>query len=203
MRTRLLILGCAVLLVASWSFAQANNAQSGDKKKPETIEQRKQNQQDRVANGVKSGQLTAGETKRVEQRQANINQNERQMRAADSGKLTAADRSKLDREQDRASKQIYDDKHNAKTATYGNNQVGQRRENQQERLAQGIKSGQITPGGAAKQEGREQALNHQVSADRQANGGKLTAGQRQSVNQQQNKQSQEIHNEKHNAATGH
>ena len=203
MRTRLFILSCAALMVASWSFAQANNAQSGVKKKPETIEQRKQNQQDRVANGVKSGQLTAGETKRVEQRQANINQNERQMRAADSGKLTAADRSKLDREQERASKQIYDDKHNAKTATYGNNQVGQRRENQQERLAQGIKSGQITPGGAAKQEGREQALNHQVSADRQANGGKLTAGQRQSVNQQQNKQSQEIHNEKHNAATGH
>ena len=60
MRTRLLILGCAVLMVASWSFAQTNNTQGGAKRKPETIEQRKQNQQDRVANGIKSGQLTAG-----------------------------------------------------------------------------------------------------------------------------------------------
>lgn len=79
----------------------------------------------------------------------------------------------------------------------------QRKQDQQNRIAQGIKSGMITPGGAAKQEGREQGLNRQISSERQANGGKLTAAQRQNVNQQQNKQLQQIHNEKHNAKTGY
>ena len=33
-----------------------------------TIQQRKENQQDRIANGVGDGQLTAGETKNLEKR---------------------------------------------------------------------------------------------------------------------------------------
>lgn len=38
-----------------------------------TINQRKENQQDRIAQGVKSGQLTAGETRNLERREASIN----------------------------------------------------------------------------------------------------------------------------------
>jgi len=36
------------------------------------------------------------------------------------------------------SKQIYKDKHNASTQHYGNNKVDKRRENQRERIAQGV-----------------------------------------------------------------
>ena len=61
--------------------------------------------------------------------------------AADDGHLSAADRARLSRQQNRLSERIYDDKHNARTAHYGNNEVGQRRENQQDRIAQGIQSG--------------------------------------------------------------
>jgi hypothetical protein len=39
----------------------------------ETIGQRKENQQDRIAQGVKSGQLTAGETSRLEGRESHLN----------------------------------------------------------------------------------------------------------------------------------
>ncbi len=67
------------------------------------------------------------------------------MRKADDGHLSAADRAKLNQQQNHLSKQIYTDKHNANKAHYGNNEVGQRRENQQDRIAQGIKSGQLTP----------------------------------------------------------
>src|SRR6266436_9335504 len=43
-----------------------------EKPKP-TIAQRKENQQDRIAQGVKSGQLTAGETANLETKEAAIN----------------------------------------------------------------------------------------------------------------------------------
>jgi len=75
------------------------------------INARKENQQDRIAQGVKSGQLTAGETSRLEAREAHINRQEARMKA--NGGLTAADRAKINREQNRTSRAIYRDKHNA------------------------------------------------------------------------------------------
>jgi len=60
--------------------------------------------------------------------------------------LTASEKKQVNRQQNQASKQIYADKHNANTAHYANNKVGQRRENQQDRIAQGVKSGQLTAG---------------------------------------------------------
>lgn len=77
-----------------------------------TINQRKENQQDRIAQGVKSGQLTAGETRNLERREASINREERNMRRADGGHLTRADRAGLNRRQNRVSRSIYRDKHN-------------------------------------------------------------------------------------------
>ncbi len=193
MKTRIFILTSTVVMAASMSFAQTGK----------TIQQRKQNQQDRVANGIKSGQLTAGETKNLEKRETSLNRNERQMRAADGGKLTGADRTQMNRQENHISNKIYQDKHNAQTAHYGNNQVGQRRQNQQTRIANGIKSGQMTPGEAARQENREQGLNREVSGMRQANGGKLTPAEKGLANQQQNRQSRQIYNEKHNDKTGY
>src|ERR1035441_1164902 len=63
----------------------------------ESIQDRKENQQDRIANGVKSGQLTAGETANIEKKESSLNHEEKDMRSLDNGKL----------------KQIYQDKHNS------------------------------------------------------------------------------------------
>src|SRR5271168_231067 len=79
---------------------------------PGTAGQRKANQQARIAQGVKSGQLTAGETANLEHREASVNKEERNMRAANSGKLTAADRTALNNRQNKISNSIYKDKHN-------------------------------------------------------------------------------------------
>lgn len=203
MKIRLLVASSVFVLAVSTSFAQTNAPQTTGTIPHGTIAQRKQNQQDRIANGIDSGQLTAGETKNLERREADLNRNERQMRAADGGHLTAADHSQLNRQENHISQQIYQDKHNARTATYGKGEIGQRRENQQGRIAQGIRSGQMTPGEASRQEGREQGLNRQIAGMRQANGGKLSTGERAYVNQKQNRQSRQIYNEKHNARTGH
>jgi hypothetical protein len=165
-----------------------------------TISQRKENQQDRIANGVASGQLTAGETSRLESKEANLNSEIRTDRQANNGQLTAPEKAQINRQQNRLSGDIYNDKHNAAQQHYGNNEVDARRENQQDRIAQGIRSGQMTAGEAAKTEGHEAAINHEVHADRAANGGHLTNNQKAQVNRQLNKESARIYNQKHNAA---
>jgi hypothetical protein len=165
-----------------------------------SIAQRKDNQQDRIAQGVQSGQLTAGETKGLEQDEAGLNREEHNMRAADDGHLTAGDRATLDSQQNRLSNQIYDDKHNAQTAHYGNNEVGQRRQNQQDRIAQGIRSGQLTARETARLERQQQSINHEDAAMRRADGGKLTAGDKAALNRRQNNASRNIYDKKHNAA---
>src|SRR6266849_5700873 len=187
---------------SSQSSAQSSSpAPEAEKEKKPVIEQRKENQQDRIAQGVKSGQLTAGETATLEKKEAAINKETRTDRAANGGKLTGAEKAQINHQQNQVSKQIYADKHNANTAHYGNNKVGQRRENQQDRIAQGIKSGQLTAGETAKLEKQQQGINKQVATDRKANGGTLTASQKRQVNKEQNKASKNIYRKKHNAKT--
>jgi hypothetical protein len=192
------VISAAILaaMVVPAAFAQTSTSTTTP---PATIQDRKENQQDRIANGVQDGQLTAGETKNLENKEAGINKEEHTMRADDNGKLTTADRTKLNNQQNKLSNNIYQDKHNAATAHYGNNVVGQRRENQQDRVANGIRNGQLTPRETSNLENKEQGVNHEVAGMRQANGGKLTAGDKAVVNHQQNKLSGQIYNKKHNA----
>lgn len=183
------------------SAAPASQAAAPAPKPDPTIGQRKENQQDRIANGVKSGQLTAGETSKLETKEAAINGETKADRAANGGKLTTAEKQQINKQQNQVSKDIYRDKHNANTAQYGNNKVGQRRENQQDRIAQGVKSGQLTAGETAKLENQQKGINQQVKADRAANGGKLTTGEKAQVNHEQNQASRNIYRKKHNART--
>ncbi|MGB6684244.1 MAG: YXWGXW repeat-containing protein [Candidatus Acidiferrum sp.] len=74
--------------------------------------------------------------------------------------------------------------------------VGERAHNQQERIANGVASGKMTPGETAKVENQEHNTNQQVKNDREANGGKLTAKEKKQVNKEQNKTSKEIHKDK-------
>ena len=200
------IVSAALLLMGTVALAQDTPAPSTTTTTPSTapaptVGQRKENQQDRIANGVKSGQLTAGETSNLETKEAAINGETRADRAANGGKLTQAEKQQINGQQIQLSKQIYNDKHNANTAQYGNNKVGQRKENQQDRIAQGVKSGQLTAGETAKLENQQKGINQQVKADRAANGGKLTPGEKQQVNKEQNAASKNIYNKKHDART--
>jgi predicted transglutaminase-like cysteine proteinase len=79
-------------------------------------------------------------------------------------------------------------------------EVGKRRENQQDRIAQGVKSGQLTAGETARLEKNQARINRQIRADRRANGGKLTPQEKAQINHEQNRQSKQIYRAKHNAA---
>jgi len=87
----------------------------------------------------------------------------------------------------------------AAMAARADSPIQQRKDNQQARIAQGVASGQLTAGEAARLEGKEAALNHEERAMRQGNGGKLTPGDRAVIDKQQNKLSGSIYRLKHNA----
>jgi len=193
MKTAAILLAGLVQIALTVSPAFAQQADP-------SIAQRRDNQQERIANGIQNGQLTAGEAERLETREAALNKEQSNMRAADNGHLTAANRATLNRQQNRLSDRISDDKHNERTAHYGDNEVGQRRENQQNRIAQGLRSGQLTAGETARLERQQQSINREDASMRAANDGRLTAGDKAALNQRQNNASRNIYANKHDAA---
>jgi len=78
-------------------------------------------------------------------------------------------------------------------------EVDTREANQQARIAQGVRSGQLTPGETAHLEHKEAGIHREIKQERAANGGHLTAGERAQVNRQQNRVSGQIYRAKHNS----
>jgi len=100
----------AAIAVALLTLAATAHAGTSDP----VIQQREVNQQTRIDQGIRSGQVTPHEAGRLEAQQARIQQNEARMKS--DGTLTKRERTKLTREQNRASRNIYRKKHNNRTA---------------------------------------------------------------------------------------
>lgn len=194
---RISLFGAALAALALPGMAQ--NATDPVPVTSKTIQERKQDQQERIANGVKSGQLTSGEATNLEQKEAGLNREENQMKQQNGGTLNYADKKQLTEQQNGLSKQISADKHNSDVRQAPTTEVGKREMDQQGRIAQGVSSGQLTAGEARNLESGERGINKEIQNDRAANGGKLTNQERAQVNRQQNKMSRQIYNDKHNA----
>ena len=100
------LLTAAMLLAGTSAFAD---------EKEGTIAKRKENQQQRIAQGVKSGALTPKETANLQNKEAKINQETHLERKANGGTLTAKEKAQVNRQQNRVSKSIYNQKHDAQT----------------------------------------------------------------------------------------
>jgi hypothetical protein len=157
---------------------------------------REANQDQRIANGLRSGQMTSGEAAKAERTQSKIDQQVHNDRVANGGKLTPQEHQQVNREQNAASRQIYDSNHNGNTVKP--NAVDNREANQQQRTANGLRSGQMTSGEAARTNKNQAKVAQQVHNERTANGGALNAQQKQQVNREQNRNSKQINNENHN-----
>jgi hypothetical protein len=96
----------SILAIATGVVMMIGTASAGE------IAQRKESQQGRIKQGVKSGQLTARETSHLERKEANINRETRADRGANGGKLTPGEKAQVNRQQNHVSKDIYRDKHN-------------------------------------------------------------------------------------------
>ena len=78
------------------------------------VKEREENQQDRIAQGIKSGELTPREAANLEKGEAKI-EKDREAALAD-GKMTPKEKRKLNHEENKESRKIYKKKHNRKKA---------------------------------------------------------------------------------------
>ena len=78
-------------------------------------------------------------------------------------------------------------------------EADRREARQQDLIAQGVQSGQLTPGETARLERQEARIDARIDRERAENGGHLTPAERRSINRQQNRESRRIYAAKHNA----
>lgn len=77
------------------------------------VSKRQVHQQKRIAEGVRSGELTARETVTLERQEAKIQADKRAAKA--DGVVTSTERAKLQAEENRVSRHIRNKKHNQRT----------------------------------------------------------------------------------------
>jgi flagellar motility protein MotE (MotC chaperone) len=108
-------IACVALLSAASVFAQTAPV-AAPKTAPQTprVDTRQANEAQRINQGIHNGQLTARETHRLDKQQQRIAVAEANAKA--DGKVTGQERKRLHKMQNNASKDIYQQKHDAQTA---------------------------------------------------------------------------------------
>jgi len=162
--------------------------------------QRDINQESRIEQGLKSGQLSTGEAAKLEHGESRIDRMEKN--AMKDGNLSPQEADRIQRTQNAESNRINQLEHNDVT---GNpNSVSsqrmqtdvQRNVNQQSRIEQGVQNGSLTNKEVGNLE-RGQARVDRAEARAGANG-HVSAGEQTRIQNKENKQSQKIFREKHN-----
>jgi hypothetical protein len=119
----LLVLAVGGLMAIGTASAQAQNSNTSgtgagqyDPGHPRVnqVNQREQNQQKRIANGIKNDKLTPGQAAHLEKGEQRLQNNEKKDMAKDNGHLTKQDQRQLNHEANNMSKRIYKDKHSQK-----------------------------------------------------------------------------------------
>jgi hypothetical protein len=78
------------------------------------------------------------------------------------------------------------------------NEVNGREANQQNRIANGVKNGSLTPKETSNLEKREASVQNREKRDMAAHNGHLTKAEQNGINRQQNRISRGIYRDKHN-----
>lgn len=115
----LLVLAVGGLMFAGSAAAQTATNTSGagpgvvDPNHPRVneVNQREQNQQNRIANGMKNGTLNSKQATNLEKRETAVQNREKADMSKNGGHLTKAEQNGINRQQNRISKSIYKDKH--------------------------------------------------------------------------------------------
>ena len=185
-------LALAGLFSTGAAFAQAPAA---------TEVQRNVNQQQRIEQGLQSGQLTTREAAKLEKGESKVEKME--TRANRDGTVTDAERARIQKAQNAESAGIAKLKHNDRvgnpdSASSKRMQADvQRNVNQQKRIEQGTQSGQLTNREVAK---LERGQSHVNAAEARAGAdGHVGAGEQKAVQKRENHQSKRIHKQKHDA----
>ena len=187
-----------IALILSTPFASIVFAQTVG-----TEVQRDVNQENRIEQGLKSGQLSTGEAAKLERGEARIDRMEKN--ALKDGNLSPQEAARIQRAQNQESAQINKLDNNAMSGN-PNSASSQRMQadvqrniNQQSRIEQGVQSGALTNKEAATLE-QGQARIDRKEARAGANG-HVSAGEQSRIQHAENNQSKKIYREKHNNRT--
>ena len=195
MNFRIAKLGLAAALATAFAapvFAQTTTA---------TDVQRNVNQQQRIEEGLKSGQLNTREAGKLERGEAKVEKIE--ANAARNGTVSPREQARITAAQNRESRAIYNQKHDAQvgnpaSASSQRMQADvQRNVNQQQRIEQGVQSGELKNREVAKLE-RGQSRVDRATARASADG-HVGAGEQARIQARENRQSTRIYRKKHNA----
>jgi hypothetical protein len=159
------------------------------------VNAREHEQQQRIHEGVRSGELTPEEAKGLKKEERGLRHEERQFKS--DGVLTAEERAKLQADQNKISRDIHRETHDAEVRgpKHPDRVVKARELNQQERIRQGAHSGQLTKDEVKGLKAEEKGIRReerQFKAD-----GQLTPAERAKLRADQNQASRDIYKEKH------
>lgn len=98
-------------LIALFSFVFLIGLTWAQAQSTPVVDQRQQNQRQRIRQGARSGELTKAETGEALQDQRQIRRAERRAKA--DGDVTARERARLQRKQNKASRELRRNKHDA------------------------------------------------------------------------------------------
>lgn len=183
-------LAAAALILSSAAMAQGAAAVS-----------RNVNQEQRIEQGLQRGELSTGEAARLQREEARIDH--QQARALKDGKLTADEQRAITARQNQVSQDIHAAKTNGikgdpNSASSQRMQAAVQRDvNQQARIEQGLKSGQLTRPEAARLERGQSRLDR-----RQAHAGQdghVSARESARIAKAEHHQSRRIFKRKHDA----
>jgi hypothetical protein len=169
----------------------------------EKDQQRDVNQQERIEQGLKSGELNTKEAGRLEREQQHIER----MEAHDlkDGKISPAEQARLTKAQNAASADIYKQKHDAQTgnpnsASSRRMQADvQRNVNQQQRIQNGMENGSLTNREAGRLEAGQARTDRKIA--NAAADGHVGAGEQARIQRAENRDSRQIRRKKHNLRT--
>lgn len=194
---RLVLAACIALGLACAVAAQAQTAGS------ET--ERNVDQQQRIEQGLDSGQLNTKETSQLERGEQRIDRTE--ARDLRNGSLSPAEKAQIQREQNHESGLIYKDKHNATTGKPNspsslNMQADVQRDvNQEQRIHNGVKNDSLTNREVSHLQGREAHIAHEEAAA--GRNGRVGAGEQYRIQRTENRDSGRIYRAKHNGRARH
>ncbi len=183
------LIALSALTSAAWAQTTAEKDQ-----------QRDVNQQQRIEQGLKSGQLSTREAGSLERQEQHIDKME--ARDMKNGSISPAEQARLNAAQNRVSNHIYADKHNAvdgnpNSASSRRMQADVQRDvNQQQRIQNGMDNGSLTNREAGKLE-RGQARVNGREANAAADG-HVGAREQRGIQRSENRQSGRIFRKKHN-----
>lgn len=190
------------------------------------VNARQQRQANRIMTGVGNGSLNGREAYRLTKQQAALNRTEARYRASGNG-LNPMERARLENRQNQLSQNIYQQKHDGQDRIPGNGpftgngpypgngpfpggpgtgnpyrpagqlyDINKTERNQDQRIYNGIRSGELTPAEAARLNNQQSRFDAKEAQMRQ-NG--LTTGERIKLDNMQDRMSQSIYNQKHDA----